>query len=102
VKKKRLDSRSAPVLFELGDFEISTAVADLLSEAEVRRLVLRHGRGDWGSVSEHRRKMNDAFASPKNHAVGSYAQSLHETKNLQVAVLTKQERGRRTTRLFLI
>ena len=98
----RLSPRSSPLRFDLGDLEISPEAASLLSAAELRRILLRHGRGDWGAVSEHRKRVNDAFVHPKNRAVGSYAQSLHDAGNVRIAVVTKQGKGRRTTRLSLL
>ena len=88
--------------FDLGRFVIEPEVADLLSWADVRALVARHARGDWGRVSPERRRMNDSFAHPKNRSTNATAQSVHTVKNAQICILTQQAKGRRTTRLLLL
>ena len=89
------------MLFDLGNFEIEPSTASLLSYAQLRRLVERHARGDWGEVSAERKAMNDAFAHPKNRSRDSSAQSVHVLGNLLVCVQTRQRDGRRQTRVFL-
>lgn len=96
------DPRRSRHLFDLGRFVVDPEVAELLSYADVRRLVERHARGDWGEVSAERRAMNDAFAHPKNRSRNASAQSVHVLGNAQICILTTQSKGRRKTRLFLI
>lgn len=87
--------------FDLGDFEIDPEVATLLPYAEIVRLVRAHGRGDWGRVPPKQVKDNEAFAHPKNRQALSFAKSVHRvgTSGTFVSVKTRQERGRRKTRL---
>lgn len=89
--------------FDLGDFEIDREVAQILPYAEVLRLVRAHGRGDWGRVTTKQIRDNEAFAHPKNRLPLSFAQSVHRvgTSGMFVSLKTRQERGRRKTRLSL-
>lgn len=96
------DPRRSRHLFDLGRFVVDPEVAELLSYADVRRLVERHARGDWGEVSAERKAMNDAFAHPKNRSRDSSAQSVHVVSNAQICTITRQTKKRRYTRLFLL
>ena len=97
---RRPDPRQA--LFDLGDFVVETEVAALLPFARVQEIIRRHARCDWGRVSASRKKENDAFAHPKNRAFGSNAVSVHVVSNAQICTITRQAKGRRYTRLFLL
>lgn len=94
---KRIDPRNAP--FDLGDFIIAPEAAELLSFAEVRQLLERHARGDWGSVPAARRAQNESFVHPKNRTPGSNAESLHVLRHVPIRILTRQGTRRRQTRL---
>lgn len=96
---KRTSPRN--VRFDLGDFVLSPDVAQLLPYAEVSRLVLRHGRGDWGQVDARTRKENEVFAHPRYREHGAHAKSVHVVRNAKVTILTIQGKRRRQTRIFL-
>mgnify|MGYP001589621597 CR=1 FL=1 len=97
---KKVDNRH--VRFALGEFVVDPEVASLLSYAQVNQLVQRHARGDWGQVTVHRKELNEAFAHPKSRTQRATAQSVHVLGNAQICILTKQDRGKRQTHLFLL
>ena len=89
-------------LFDLGDVYVDREAASLLSQAQVRQVLDRHHRGDWGDVSPPLKKRNDQFRHPKQRAPGTEAGSVHVIANTRVAILTKQGSRRRKTYLFLL
>ena len=88
--------------FALGEFVVDPEGTELLSYADCNLLIQRHARGDWGRVNAERKAMNDAFAHPKSRTQKATAQSVHVLKNIPVCILTRQDRGKRQTRLFLL
>lgn len=78
--------------FPLGRVHVTERAAQVLNETDgtLPVLLMRHGRGDWGKVTEFRKRKNDEAI--KN---GGVLISVHLTsKKAPVRILTRADRTR--------
>lgn len=78
--------------FPLGGVHVSERAAKIINESKetLLGLLVRHGRGDWGKVTEFRKRKNEEAI--KN---GGVLISVHVTsKKTPVRILTRSDRTR--------
>lgn len=78
--------------FPLGGVHVSERAAKIINESEetLPVLLMRHGRGDWGKVTEFRKRKNDEAIEN-----GGVLISVHLTsRNAPVRILTRADRTR--------
>lgn len=81
-------------LFKLGRLVATPSVLEFLSKEEVKEIIRRHSRGDWGDLCEEDKELNNQAVKEETRILSSYT-----VRGRPVWIITESDRSA-TTLLF--